>query len=76
MTKLLQQAIAEIEKLSQDEQDRIAAQILSSVGEASGHSILQLSDDQLVELRHRIEDREPRLLNAEEFQLRMRRRGA
>lgn len=75
MTKLLQQAITEVQKLSAEEQDQIAEQIMAALDERSHGASLQLSEEQLAELRRRLGDPNPRLLDGEEFRIRLRRLG-
>lgn len=72
MTKLLQEAIAEVELLSDEEQDEIAVYLLTG-GEKDSAASCQLSDEQVQEVRRRMTDPSPRFLTLEEFKERMRR---
>ncbi len=73
MTKLLDQAIAEVQKLTDEEQDRIAAELMATVTESIRDRGLQLSDEQLAEVRRRRAEPNPRTLTLEEAIARLRR---
>jgi hypothetical protein len=75
MTKLLKQVFAEIEKLPDDAQDRIAAELISYLSGATDDD-LRLSDEQVAELRRRRADPNPQRLQLEEVEARLRRLGA
>ena len=75
MTKLLDQALAEAGKLSEQEQDLLTADMMALLTEIRQHPKYQLSDEQLEELRRRMEEPSPQLLSVEEFQARMQRLG-
>lgn len=74
MTNLLKQVIAEVEKLSEEDQDRIAEEL---IGYLSGRNHEpQLSDEQLAEVRRRRADPNARTLSLEEVEARLRNRRA
>ena len=73
MTKALQQAFAEAGKLSEEEQDRLAAEMMASVAEIAAHRSYQISDEQLAELRRRRADPNTRFLTLEQTEARLRR---
>jgi hypothetical protein len=53
MTKFLEQVLAEVRKLSDEEQDRIAAELMAYLSAGDDDGDLQLSDEQLAEVRRR-----------------------
>ena len=73
MTKSLELAFAEAEKLSDEEQDLLAAEVIASVAEIARHRAFQLSDEQLAELRWRRAEPDPQVLTLEEAEERIRR---
>lgn len=73
MTKLLDQAIEAVSKLSAEEQDRIAAEIIDSVTAAAADVTFGLSDEQLKQLQRRRADTAPRNIEFPELEARMRR---
>jgi hypothetical protein len=73
MTKFLEQVLAEVRKLSDDEQDRIAAELMAHLRTNGDDRDLQLSDEQLAEVQRRRTDRNPRSLTIEEVVTRIRR---
>lgn len=73
MTKFLEQVLAEVRKLSDDEQDRIAAELMAHIGTGGNDRDLQLSDEQLAEVRRRRADPNPRIATIEEVEARIRR---
>lgn len=72
MTKFLEQVLAEVRKLSDEEQDRIAAELMAHLV-AGDDSDLQLSDEQLAEVRRRRADPNPRNATIDEVDARIRR---
>lgn len=56
MTKFLEQVLAEVRKLSDEEQDRIAAELMAYLSTGDDDGDLQLSDEQLAEVRRRRAD--------------------
>jgi hypothetical protein len=75
MTKLLEQVLADVRKLSAEEQDDIAAELIAYLG-ATHDDALQLSDEQLDELRRRRSGSNSSDLKLEEVEARLRRHGA
>ena len=73
MTKFLEQVLAEVRKLSDDEQDRIAAELMAHLRTGGDDRDLQLSDEQLAEVRRRRTDPNPRSLTIDEVETRIRR---
>jgi hypothetical protein len=47
MTKFLEQVLAEVRKLSDEEQDRIAAELMAHLKTSEGDGDLRLSNEQL-----------------------------
>ena len=75
MTKLLEQVLADVRKLSAEEQDEIAAELIAYL-HATHDDALQLSDEQLDQLRRRRSGSNSSDLKPEEVEARLRRRGA
>ena len=73
MTKLLEQVLAEVRKLSDEEQDKIATELIAYLNAPGDDQDLQLSDEQLAEVRRRLADPNPRNLAIEEVEARIRR---
>jgi hypothetical protein len=73
MTRFLDQVLAEVRKLSDDEQDRIAAELMAHLETEGDDRDLQLSDEQLAEVRRRRIDPNPRNVTIEEIDARLRR---
>ena len=73
MTQSLERAITEIRKLSAEEQDRIAAELMTLVSDIADQRTLQLSDEQLAELRRRRAEVNPSVLTLEQASRRLRR---
>ena len=76
MTKLLEQAIAEVRKLSDEEQDRIATELMTYLTDLSDGRGIQLSEEQVAEVRRRLAEADPKYLTWEEAEARLRRLGA
>jgi hypothetical protein len=76
MTKLLDQIIAEVRKLSDDEQDRIAAELISYLSASAHDREPQLSEEQLAEVRQRRSDSNSQNLALDEVEARLRRHRA
>jgi hypothetical protein len=74
MTKLLEQVIADVRKLSDEEQDAIAEELIAYLG-AAGNFDPHLSDEQLAELRRRRADAASRMLSIDEVEARLRNRS-
>lgn len=74
MSKLLEQVIDEVRKLPEHEQDVAAAEIQKYL-DAMHSADVQLSDEQVAEVRRRLEDPNPRYLTLDEFDDRLRRFG-
>jgi hypothetical protein len=66
MTKFLEEVLAEVRKLSDEEQDRIAAELMAHLETGGDDRDLQLSDAQLAEVRRRRADPDPRNLTIEQ----------
>jgi hypothetical protein len=75
MTKSLESAFAAAKKLSDEEQDVLAAEIMATLADIAGHHRYQLSDQQVLELRERLADPDPHSLDVDEFQARLSRLG-
>jgi hypothetical protein len=75
MTKLLEQVLAEVRKLSDDEQDRIAAELISYLDGSGDDDDRQLSDEQLAEVRRRRADPNPQNTTLEDIEARLLRRA-
>ena len=73
MTKFLEQVPAEIRKLSDAEQDRIAAELMADLGAGEDDRDLQLSDEQIAEVRRLGADPNPGTMTIEEVEFRIRR---
>jgi hypothetical protein len=73
MTKFLEQVLAEVRKLSDEEQDRIAAELMAHLDPGEDDQDLQLSDEQLAEVRRRRTDPNPRNVTIEQVDARIRR---
>jgi hypothetical protein len=73
MTKLLEQAIAQVRELPEDEQDAVAARVIELVNEKHGSS-LRLTEAQAAEVRRRLAEKNPKILSLAEFNERMRQR--
>jgi hypothetical protein len=76
MTNLLKQVIAEVEKLPDEEQDRIAEELIGYLSANGLDHDPQLSDEQLAELRRRRSNPNARTLTLEELEPRLSFRGA
>lgn len=74
MTTLLKKALAKVQSLSASEQDGAAELIMSYVQNASQN--VQLSDEQLLEVRRRLKERNPKTLTLKQLDARLRRVGA
>ena len=72
MTALLREVLSEVDQLPEHEQDRIAAEIRLALAEMSREKDVQLSDDQLAEVRRRMAEPNPKTLTFEEFEARIR----
>lgn len=68
MTKLLEEALQQVEQLSPDEQDAAAGALLDYVKHMRE---LRLTDEQVEEARRRIANPNRRLLTVEEFNERL-----
>jgi len=75
MTKLLEKVLADVRKLSAEEQDEIAGELIAYLG-ATHDDTFQLSDEQLVEVRRRRSGSSSRDMKLEEIEARLRRHGA
>jgi hypothetical protein len=73
MTKLLDEAIAKIRQLPEDEQNAAAGALLDYLNSMQD---LQLTDEQLAEVRRRRAVKDPVTLTLDELDERLRRRGA
>jgi hypothetical protein len=73
MTKLLDEAIAKVRQLPEDEQNAAAGALLDYL---SSMQDLQLTDEQLAEVRRRRTVKDPVTLTLDELDERLRRRGA
>jgi hypothetical protein len=73
MTKLLEEAIAKVRQLPEDEQNAAAGALLDYLNSMQD---LQLTDEQLAEVRRRRAMKEPVTLTLDELDERLRRRGA
>ena len=73
MTKLLEQAIAQIRELPEDQQDAVAARVIELVDEKN-RSSLRLTEAQADEVRRRLAEKDPKILILAEFNERMRQR--
>lgn len=72
MTKLLQKAFEQAQKLSQDEQDAAGGALLDYLDHMKG---MRLTDEQVAEVRRRMADPNPTLLSLDEIKARIRRFG-
>ena len=72
MTKLLQQAIEQVEKLPESEQDAAAGALMDYLDQMRDG---QLSDEQVAEVRRRLADPERKTVPLDEARKRLRRRG-
>jgi hypothetical protein len=72
MTKLLDEAIAKVRQLSEDEQNAAAGALLDYLESTRD---VQLSDEQLAEVRRRRAVKNPVKLTLEQLDERLRRRG-
>jgi len=73
MTKLLRDAIEQVEQLSESEQDAAAAAMLDYL---THRKDLRVSDEQLAEIRRRRADPNRKLVSHEEARARIKRLGA
>jgi hypothetical protein len=73
MTKLLRDAISEVEKLPDGEQDAAAVAMLDYLAHRQS---LRVSDEDLAEIRRRRADPERKLVSHEEARARIKRLGA
>jgi hypothetical protein len=73
MTKFLEQVLAEVRKLSDEEQDRIAAELMAHLKTSEGDGDLRLSNEQLEEVRRRRADPNPNNVALEGLEARFRR---
>ena len=73
MTKLFQKAIEQVEKLPAAEQDAAAGALMDYLGHMRG---LQLTDEQVAEVRRRMADRKRPTVPLAEVRDRLRRPGA
>jgi hypothetical protein len=73
MTKFLERVLVEVRKLSDEEQDRIAAELMGHLSTDGDDHDLQLSDAQLADVRGRRSDPNPRNLTIEQVEARIRR---
>ena len=73
MTKLLRDAISQVEKLPDGEQDAAAAAMLDYLAHRKG---LSVSDEDLAEIRRRRADPNRKLVGHEEARARIKRLGA
>lgn len=73
MTKLLRDALKQIEELPDHEQDAAAGALLDYLAHRSD---LRLSDEQLAEIRRRRADPNRKLVSHEEARMRISRLGA
>jgi hypothetical protein len=73
MTKLLEEAIAQVRELPEGAQDMAAAELMRYLGAARNP---KLSDEQLKEVRRRRAERNPATLSLDQFDARLRRFGA
>ena len=73
---MLEAAIAEAKKLPDEDQDLVAAELMATLADITGSPRYQLSDAQLADLRQRLADPNPRFLEVDEFQARLRRLGS
>ena len=72
MTKLLRQAIERVEKLPESEQDAAAGALMDYLDQMRN---LQLSDEQVAEVRRRLADPARQTVPLDEVRKRFRRRG-
>jgi hypothetical protein len=72
MTKLLDEAIAKVRQLPEDEQNAAAGALLDYLGASRE---LLLSDEQIAEVRRRRAVKNPVTLTLEQLDERLRRRG-
>ena len=73
MTKLLRDAIAQVERLPEGEQDAAAAAMLDYLAHRQD---LRVSDEDLAEIRRRRTDPNRKLVSHEEARARIKRLGA
>jgi hypothetical protein len=73
MTKLLRDAISQVEKLPDNEQDAAATAMLDYIAHRSD---LRVSDEQLAEIRRRRADPNRKLVSHEDARARIKRLGA
>ena len=74
MTQLLDQALERLRELPQVEQDKAAAELMRFV-EHVDFSHIQLSDEQLAEVRRRLAEKNPKTLTLAQLDARLKRRG-
>lgn len=72
MTKLLRDAISQVEKLSEGEQDAAAAAMLDYLAHRQS---LRVSDEDLAEIRRRLDDPNRKFVSQEEAWARIARLG-
>lgn len=72
MTKLFEEAIAQVRDLPEEAQDMAARELMRYLAVARDP---QLSDEQLAEVRRRRAERDPKTLTLSEFDARLRRFG-
>ena len=75
MTKLLEQAIAEVRKLSDEEQDSVAAEMMIHLRSTRDRDDLQISDADLADLRRRRAENDPEHMSLGEVEAHFRRSG-
>ena len=73
MTKLLKDALRQIEQLSEGDQDAAAGAMLDYLAHRNA---MQLTDEQVAEVRRRRSDPERKLISHEDARERLRRLGA
>jgi hypothetical protein len=73
MTKMLRDAISQVEKLPDGEQDAAAGALLDYLAHRRD---LRVSDEQLAEIRRRLADPDRKLVSRDEARARIKRLGA
>jgi putative addiction module component (TIGR02574 family) len=71
MTKLLDEAVARLRELPEQEQDAMAETLFAHL--AGQHGRYRLSDEQVEEVKRRLAEPNPRFTNLEEVRARFRR---
>ncbi len=73
MTQLLQKAIERVRELSATEQDLAAAQLMTFIDHVDVPDV-QLSDEQVTEIKHRMKKKKAKTLTLAQLDARLRRR--